>query len=95
MYASFNRFELQLTKKQALQGSHSGACDLDIANLLQVPSIKRQFKKIDPDKIRLELHEYGAWDEVELSNDQDNQSRILWIACGDIREELAIKGRLS
>lgn len=93
MYATFNRFELKLTKAQALQGSHPGPCDEDIRDLLQVPAIHRQFKKLDPAKIRAELHEYGAWDEEELNNIPDNQARILWIACGDIREELAIKGR--
>lgn len=27
MYASFNRFELELTEEQAHMGSHQGACD--------------------------------------------------------------------
>lgn len=88
MYATFNRFELKLTKAQALQGSHPGPCDNDIAELLQVPSIRRQFKKIDPDMIRDELQDWGAWDDEELSNIPDNQARILWIACGNIREDI-------
>jgi hypothetical protein len=93
MYAQFERFEIQITKAQALQGSHPGPCDADIQELLAVPSIRRQFKKIDPDMIRAELSEYGAWDEEELNNIPDNQERILWIACGDIRDELYIKGK--
>ena len=93
MYATFNRFELKLTKEQALSGSHQGACDEDIAELLKVPAIRRQLDKIPPDTIKAELSEYGAWDDTELANVDDNRARILWVACGDIREELAQKGR--
>jgi hypothetical protein len=87
MYAPFNRFELKITKAQALQGSHPGPCDIDIVELLTVPAIRRQFKKIPADKIAAELKEYGAWDETELSDHEANKARILWIACGDIVEE--------
>jgi hypothetical protein len=87
MYAQFNSFELQLTKAQAMQGSHQGQCDLDIKELRNVPKIARQLNKIDPEKLKRELKEYGAWDENELSNHDDNLTRILWIACGNIMEE--------
>lgn len=88
MYATFERFELRLTKEQALTGSHPGPCDEDITELLKVPAIRRQLDKIPADTIKAELKEYGAWDEQELSSDEDNRARILWIACGNIREEL-------
>ena len=88
MYTSFNRFELNITKKQAEIGSHQGKCDHDIEYLLTIPAIKRQLNKIDAEKIRLELKEYGAWDEVELSDIEQNKRRILWIACGNITEKL-------
>jgi len=90
MYASFNRFELQITRDQALTGSHQGSCDDDIKALLTLPAIKRQFKKIDPEKVKEELKEYGAWNDEELKDVDQNQARILWIACGDIREEKGI-----
>lgn len=86
MFVAFNRFELQVTKKQALIGSHQGPCDEDIKNLLTLPAIKKQFKKIDPEKIKAELKEYGGWDDTELNNVEDNQARILWIACGNVNE---------
>lgn len=90
MFATFNRFELQITRDQALTGSHQGSCDDDIKALLELPAIKRQFKKIDPAKIKEELKEYGAWNEEELKDVDQNQARILWIACGNIREEKGI-----
>ncbi len=94
MYASFNRFELKITKAQAMmQGSHPGPCDYDIEELLQVPAIRRQLNKIPAELIALELKDYGAWDEQELSNHEENKARILWIACGDIAEEMHEKTR--
>jgi hypothetical protein len=88
MYATFNRFELKLTKAQAAQGSHPGPCDADVAELLKVPAIRKQFEKIEPEKIAAELQEYGAWDETELQDTEANKARILWIACGDIVDNL-------
>jgi hypothetical protein len=85
------RIELQITKKQAAIGSHSGACDQDINYLLQLPAIKRQFNKISPEIIAKELGEYGAWSEEDLQDHEENKARLLWIACGDILEELHSK----
>ena len=68
--------------------SHSGRCDDDVKEAIQLPYIKKQLNKIDPVKLSKELKEYGAWDELERSNHLDNLSRILWIACNDIKEEL-------
>ena len=78
--------ELQLTKQQAATGSHSGSCDNDIAYLRQLPAIKRQLAKLEPETLAKELKEYGAWDEIELQDHDQNLTRILWIACGDIAE---------
>lgn len=86
MYAQFNRFEIKMTKAQAASADHQGKCDDDVAALLELPAIKRQFKKIDPALIAAELREYGAWDEVELKDESQNRARILWIAAGDINE---------
>ena len=78
--------ELNITKAQAAIGSHQGACDSDIAYLRTVPSIKRQLAKLNPETLRKELKDYGAWDEVELSDHDSNLTRWLWIACSDICE---------
>jgi len=89
MYAPFNRFEIQMTRRQAESASHQGRCDDDVAFLLRDRKISRQLDKIGPDAIRQELSEYGAWDDGELANDDDNRARIVWIAAGNIVEELA------
>lgn len=88
MYAQFNRFAIQMTKDQALNVSHSGSCDSDVAYLLQDKKIIRQLKKISDDDLRAELKEYGAWDTEELNNRSDNEARIVWIAGGNIADEI-------
>ena len=40
--------------------------------------------KIDPAILRDELREYGAWDENELADHDQNLQRLLWLAAGDI-----------
>jgi hypothetical protein len=78
------RIELNITKKQANQGSHQGPCDNDIDDLIHVPAIRRQLDKLDPQVVKTELEEYGCWNEEELSSHEINLQRILWLLCGDI-----------
>ena len=85
---SHSFIELNITKAQAHTGHHQGPCDRDIAELRRLPSIKRQLDRLDPARVREVLREYGAWNQVELSDHDANLDRILWIACGDIVENL-------
>ena len=87
MYASFNRFEIQMTKAQASSGSHQGDCEQDVRALVAEPAIRRQLDKIGLGNIQAELKEYGAWDEEELKNEEWCRLRIMWIAAGNINEE--------
>lgn len=80
------RIELNITKKQAEIGYHQGQCASDVAYLRSIPSIRRQLEKLDPVTVNRELKEYGAWNEEERANHDDNLDRLLWIACGDIIE---------
>jgi hypothetical protein len=65
-----------------------GACDGDVAYLRTLPAIRRQLDKLEPAVVAEELKEYGSWDETELADHDENLSRLLWLACGDIVEEL-------
>ena len=87
VFASFNRFEIELFMHDAEKGSHSGDCESDVIELMNEPYIKEQLDKIDPVALKTELRDYGTWDDEELSNHEDNKMRVLWIACGDIVEE--------
>ena len=83
---SLGRIELQITKKQALSCSHAGQCDVDVEALKLNPSIARQLKKLDPVIVSAALKEYGAWNDLELSDHNENLTRLLWCACCDISE---------
>jgi hypothetical protein len=88
MNAYFERFEITMTRAQALSCSQPGRdASPDIERLLTDPRIARQARKLDRDKLREELDEYGAWGDAELADHDANIRRILWIAAGNIREE--------
>ena len=86
---SSGRIELELTLEDAEYGSQQGQCDEYVKDLSEVPYIKEQLDKIDPELLSDELREWGAWDETERADHAQNIQRILWLACGDIREEAA------
>jgi hypothetical protein len=77
-----------LYKEAIDKGYHQGPCDSDIDELLQVPYIKEQFDTINKDDLINELYEYGAWESDDLQSHQVNLSRLLWIACADIQDEI-------
>ncbi len=89
MHAQFDRFELELTEEQALSVSVGGQDALPAVEVvLQDPKIIAQLNAIGIDNLRDELYEYGAWDNDELTNDATNQERIIWIAGGNIRDDM-------
>jgi len=85
--SSTGSLHLTLTKDDVESGSHSGACDDDIAYLRTLPRIASQLDAMPKCTLKSELREYGAWDAHELSDHDANLSRILWLACGDIRDD--------
>lgn len=48
--------------------------------------ISKQLAKIDPETLRDELGEYGAWDDDGLVNHDANLMRLVWIAACDVAE---------
>lgn len=67
----------------------TNSCDSDVESLVNNPKIRRQLDKIPAEKIRAELKEYGAWDETELADHEENKRRVVWLAAGNITEESA------
>lgn len=88
MLAQFNRFSLTLTKAQALSASHRGECVDDVDELSKVPAVARQLRLLRPEDVVAELRDVGAWDAEELTDHAGNLQRLLWVAAGNIRDEL-------
>lgn len=89
--SSCGGLELQITKAQAATCSHTGPCDADVLWLSKQPKIGRQLAKLDPGTVRQHLDDYGAWDDADLDDHEQNLRRLLWCACCDIAEEVAAK----
>ncbi len=84
--SSHGTIEIEMTLAQAQSATHPGPCDNDVLALSNHRKIRRQLERIDHEALRKELREYGAWDDEELADHEQNLQRILWIAAGDIVE---------
>lgn len=91
--ALFTNLEFDLTEADARAASHPGPCDDDVAYLLTLPYIQSQLAGISDDDLKAELAEYGCWDEEELQDRQANEARIVWLAAGQIVDELYEEAR--
>lgn len=78
--------DLKITLRDAESCSHAGQCDEDVKILMDKPYIKKQLKNINPEQLKKELNDFGAWDGDELNNHEDNLMRWVWISAGDIVE---------
>lgn len=84
-YSNYSN-DLRLTRKDAESATHSGDCEGDVIILMEKKYIKKQLDLLNPDNLKKELSEYGAWNDEELSNHNDNIKRWVWISAGDIVE---------
>lgn len=84
---SSGRIELAMTLEQAQSASHQGQCDDDVRALSAEPAIAAQLEAINPQLLIDELREWGAWDDEELADHDQNLQRLLWLAAWDIFEE--------
>ena len=84
--SSCGRIDLLIGLEEARHTSHQGQCDEDVLALSQQPHIREQLDKVDQNILREDLKWYGAWDDADLADHEQNLQRLLWIACGDINE---------
>jgi len=80
--------DLNITTQQACIAAGWGAgFERQLMDLRSAPTVRRQLAKLEPENLKLELTEYGAWDEQELADHEANLLRWLWISCGDIIDQ--------
>ena len=86
--AYLERFTLQLPALCVSECAHQGDCSADVARWAMHRDVSAQFDTIEPDDLRAELREYGAWDDAELSDTAENRERMLWIAACNISDSI-------
>ena len=86
--AFFDRFSIEIPVEAIGDCSHQGACDEDVKFWQRMMArAEMDISEISDEDLSEELSEYGAdWD---LSDRDDNEQRIIWIACCNLKEEEA------
>lgn len=83
--AYFNRFAIDLPDEAVTDCSHQGPCDEDVAyweRRIERPA------EVTESALAAELKECGAWDTEDLADDGANWRRLIWIAAGNIKDEM-------
>lgn len=83
---SSGRIEIGFTKGQLDDLPMSGNVDAYVHRLSLETSLKKQLDAIDPEVLKDELAEYGAWDDEELEDHEENLQKILWLLGSDANE---------
>lgn len=65
------------------------AADEPVGHWRRDPVVGALLDGLDDDAMRECLRAYGAWDDEELADDEQNRQRVLWLACGDFSEYIA------
>jgi hypothetical protein len=84
--SSCGKIELQIAFKDACTCHHPGPADADVLALSRKSYIVEQLAKLDRTVLAAELKDWGAWDDDELADHNENLQRILWLAACDIAE---------
>ena len=76
--------ECKFTKKCINDCTHRGRSDDDVA--FWVKELRSYLDKIPADLIRRCLKSYGAWNDEELQDDEENLHRFIWCATGQAKD---------
>lgn len=80
--------EISLTLQDVKKCSNIGDCYEDIKKVIKKPYIKKQIKLWERETLKAELYEYGAWDDSELENHEENTIRWVWLSAGSISDNM-------
>lgn len=87
---AFNHIsEISLSIQVVNKCSHSGPCDNDVKECMELPEVKEEISGINHYCLREELKEYGCWEWSELQDHKTNLERILWLAACNIKDEIS------
>ena len=78
--------DLRITLQDALFCSQSGDMEQNVLMTIKKPYLNKQLEGLNPEKLAKELKDFGAWDNEELKDHQQNIIRWFWSSCCDISE---------
>jgi hypothetical protein len=61
--------------------------------MVKFPTIRKQLATFKKTPVKTYLFETGGWEKHELKDHEKNLTRILWLACCDIKEDIAYRKR--
>lgn len=67
--------------------AHQGECLPEVQETMGLDWMASQLAKVDPEDLRRDLAEHGAWDDEELADHDANLERLVWIAANDVAED--------
>ena len=67
--------------------AHQGECLPEVQETMGLDWMASQLARVDPDDLRRELYEHGAWDADDLADHEANLERLVWIAANDVAED--------
>lgn len=83
-----NYLELEVPREFLELIPEMGDAQDSLDAILDNTSYLKYLSHIDAQKLRLELEDYGAWDEQELGDHTENIKRFLWVKALDYKERL-------
>ena len=88
--AFFDRFSIEIPVEAIGDCSHQGACDEDVEFWQRMMArAEMDISEISDEDLVAELTDTGGADCWDLSDRDDNEQRIIWIACCNLKEEEA------
>ena len=92
--AYFNRFSIELPLDAINDCSRPGQNDESVAYWTpKILDLNHNWPSNND--IKNELKECGAWSEEDLEDADQNNQRIIWIGCHNIKEEMILEERLE
>ena len=87
-FSSSGRINLTFPSlEEAQYCAHPGECLPEVQETMGLDWMAPQLAKVDPDDLRRELTEHGAWGDEELADHEANLERLVWIAANDVAED--------
>jgi hypothetical protein len=85
-YMNYGMHVLNIEESDIDSLTCSGDCTEAAREAINSPYLREQLNTIPDEDLVRELSEYGAWDDDELQDREDNEMRLVWVLAGSIAD---------